>query len=185
MGDTYAGSGQGHKIDKQRETYKKYNQNLNFPKKHPTSQITDIPAKCKLLMPHRIALALIDDGWICRNDIIWYKPSHMPESVKDRLTTTSEFVFHFVKQRKYYYDLDAIREPYKDSTKQRVQQNNGNPIWNGNRKRGHPNSNEETLDPDQFTHPKGKNPGDHWEITPNPSPTPTSRSIPRSFAEGR
>jgi hypothetical protein len=75
-----------------------------------------IKAKCKLLMPYRVALALIDDGWICRNDITWFKPNTMPSSVKDRLTCQTERVFHFVKSRKYYYDLDAIRVPHKTGT---------------------------------------------------------------------
>jgi len=65
-----------------------------------------IPQKCLLGIPWRLALRLIDDGWILRNDIIWYKPNHMPESVKDRLTNTYEHIFHFVKSRKYYYNLD-------------------------------------------------------------------------------
>lgn len=73
----------------------------------------DLPSKCKLLMPHRVALALVDDGWICRNDITWFKPNSMPSSVKDRLNTTTEQIFHFVKARRYYYDLDAIRVPHK------------------------------------------------------------------------
>ncbi|MCJ7631754.1 site-specific DNA-methyltransferase, partial [Candidatus Bathyarchaeota archaeon] len=47
--------------------------------------------------------------WILRNDIIWNKPNHMPSSVTDRLTNAYEHIFHFVKNRKYYYDLDAIR----------------------------------------------------------------------------
>jgi DNA modification methylase len=64
-------------------------------------------------IPWRVAFALVDDGWILRNAVIWYKPSHMPESVKDRLTRTYEYVFHFVKSKKYYYNLDNIREPYK------------------------------------------------------------------------
>lgn len=68
--------------------------------------------KQKMLMPHRTAIALQEDGWILRNDIVWHKPSHMPSSVKDRLTNSFEYVFHFVKQKKYYYDLDAIREPH-------------------------------------------------------------------------
>ena len=33
-------------------------------------------------MPWRCALALIDDGWILRSDIIWHKPNAMPSSVK-------------------------------------------------------------------------------------------------------
>ncbi|MBW2560773.1 MAG: site-specific DNA-methyltransferase, partial [Deltaproteobacteria bacterium] len=78
--------------------------------------------KCKLLIPHRVAIALIDDGWICRNDCVWYKPNAMPESVKDRLANKFEFVFHLVKQRRYYYDLDAIREPHSAATIERITQ---------------------------------------------------------------
>ena len=39
---------------------------------------------------------------------------------KDRLTNRWEHVFHFVKQKKYYYNLDAIREPYKECSIKRV-----------------------------------------------------------------
>jgi site-specific DNA-methyltransferase (adenine-specific) len=64
-------------------------------------------------IPWRIALALQEKGWILRNDIIWHKPNAMPSSVKDRLTCTYEHIFFFVKSRRYYYDLDSIREPHK------------------------------------------------------------------------
>jgi len=37
----------------------------------------------------------------------------MPSSVKDRLRNTYEHIFHFVKSKKYYYNLDAIREPHR------------------------------------------------------------------------
>ena len=69
--------------------------------------------KCLMGIPWRFAFAMIDDGWILRNDIIWHKPNHMPSSVKDRLSNAYEHIFHFVRQQKYYYDLDAIREPHK------------------------------------------------------------------------
>ncbi|NVM56004.1 MAG: site-specific DNA-methyltransferase [Candidatus Helarchaeota archaeon] len=68
------------------------------------------------LIPSRVAIALLCDGWILRNDICWYKPNAMPSSVKDRLTNHWEHIFHFVKQRRYYYDLDAIREPHKTAS---------------------------------------------------------------------
>jgi DNA modification methylase len=115
LGDTYAGSGQGHKISEQRETYKKYSPNLNFPFIRPTTKIADYQPKCLMGIPWHLAFALIDDGWILRNDIIWRKPNAMPSSVKDRLTQTYEHIFHFVKNRRYYYDLDAIREPHKSA----------------------------------------------------------------------
>jgi hypothetical protein len=36
----------------------------------------------------------------------------MPSSVKNRPTTDHEYVFLFVKDKDYYYDADAIREPH-------------------------------------------------------------------------
>jgi hypothetical protein len=35
----------------------------------------------------------------------------MPESVRDRPTRSHEYIFLLAKQRDYYYDADAIREP--------------------------------------------------------------------------
>lgn len=73
--------------------------------------------KCMIGIPWRVALAMMDkDGWILRNSIIWNKPNHMPSSVKDRLGNGYEFIFHFVKSQKYYYNLDAIREPLSTTT---------------------------------------------------------------------
>lgn len=65
------------------------------------------------MIPARVALALQEDGWTLRNDIIWHKPNYMPSSVKDRLSSTYEHLFHLVKSKKYFYDLDSIRVPHK------------------------------------------------------------------------
>jgi len=62
-------------------------------------------------VPWRVALALKADGWQLRSDIIWHKPNPMPESVTDRLATKHEHVFLLTKGRRYWFDLDAIREP--------------------------------------------------------------------------
>lgn len=67
--------------------------------------------KSLMLIPSLFAIKMIENGWILRNKIIWYKPNHQPSPVKDRLTNTYEEIFHFTKQRKYYYDLDSIRIP--------------------------------------------------------------------------
>jgi DNA modification methylase len=69
--------------------------------------------KSLMLIPNQFALRMINNGWILRNKIIWYKPNHQPSPVKDRLTNTYEEIFHFVKQKDYYYDLDSIRIPVK------------------------------------------------------------------------
>jgi DNA modification methylase len=65
------------------------------------------------MIPARLTLLLQEHGWTLRNDIIWHKPNHMPASVKDRLSNTYEHLFHFVKSKRYYYDLDSIRIPHK------------------------------------------------------------------------
>lgn len=66
----------------------------------------------QLGLPWRVALALIDDGWILRADCIWHKPNAMPSSAKSRPTTDHEYVFFFTRSNDYYYDADAIREPH-------------------------------------------------------------------------
>lgn len=71
------------------------------------------PAKSLVLAPERVALALIDRGWVLRNKVMWAKPNPMPSSVVDRLTCTHEFIYCFSKARSYFYDLDAIRVPHK------------------------------------------------------------------------
>ena len=63
-------------------------------------------------VPWKVAIALQEDGWILRSDVIWHKPNAMPSSVKTRPTTDHEYVFMFSKAKDYYYDADAIREPH-------------------------------------------------------------------------
>lgn len=66
--------------------------------------------------PWRLALALQDDGWWLRSEIIWHKLTPMPESVTDRPTRSHEQVFLFTKAPRYFYDADAIREPLSPKT---------------------------------------------------------------------
>jgi site-specific DNA-methyltransferase (adenine-specific) len=66
----------------------------------------------QLGLPWRVALALVDDGWILRADCIWHKPNAMPSPTKSRPTTDHEYIFFFAKSADYYYDADAIREPH-------------------------------------------------------------------------
>ncbi len=63
-----------------------------------------------LLIPHRVAIALQQDGWWVRSDIVWYKKNPMPESVTDRPSKAHEYIFLLTKSQKYYYDVEAVRE---------------------------------------------------------------------------
>lgn len=62
-------------------------------------------------LPWRVALALQADGWCLRQDLIWAKPSPMPESVGDRCTKAHEYLFLLSKRPHYYFDAVAIEEP--------------------------------------------------------------------------
>lgn len=64
-----------------------------------------------MMIPHRVAIALQDDGWYVRQDIVWSKPNPMPESVTDRCTKAHEYIFLLSKSAKYFYDSEAIKEP--------------------------------------------------------------------------
>ncbi|MBB4657932.1 DNA-methyltransferase [Parvularcula dongshanensis] len=61
-----------------------------------------------LLLPHRLAIAMQDDGWLVRNDNVWIKPNPIPDQVRDRCSISHEYVFHFVKERWYYFDKNAV-----------------------------------------------------------------------------
>ena len=81
--------------------------------------------KRKVLMgiPWLLAFLLQIDDWYLRQDIIWYKPNCMPESVTDRCTKSHEYIFLLSKQPKYYFDAEAISEPVADSTIKQCAQN--------------------------------------------------------------
>lgn len=60
------------------------------------------------LIPSRVALKLIEDGWILNNDVIWSKSSSTPSSYSKRLTNSYEHLFHFVKKKDFYYNITAL-----------------------------------------------------------------------------
>lgn len=64
-----------------------------------------------MMLPHRVAIALQDDGWWVRMDVVWSKPSVTPESVRDRPTRSHEYLFLLSRSRRYFYDAVAIAEP--------------------------------------------------------------------------
>ncbi len=59
-------------------------------------------------LPWRVAIALQDDGWILRSDIIWDQMKGT-QSPKDRFRDIYEHVFHFVKNKKYFFDSTEIK----------------------------------------------------------------------------
>jgi site-specific DNA-methyltransferase (adenine-specific) len=122
------------------------------------------PPKGLLLAPERLMLALARDGWLVRNKVIWAKPNPMPSSVGDRLSLTYEVVCLLVRSRRYWFDLDAIREPHRSRSARQARSSVGPaPEWIGplaGRHSGLQRARAVGLP----GHPLGKNPGDIWTI---------------------
>lgn len=104
LGDSYAGAG-----------YSKHKNTGGAMRKDGGKQkhMTGIGFKNKDLIgiPWRVAFALQADGWYLRQDLIWHKPNPMPESVRDRCTKAHEYIFLLSKSERYYFDLEAMKEP--------------------------------------------------------------------------
>jgi DNA modification methylase len=143
-------------------------------------------------IPWRVAFALQADGWYLRSDIIWakgvsfcpdYSGSVMPESVTDRPTKSHEYLFLLTKSPRYYYDVEAVREPHKAASIIRMQQ----PLkTNRNHTPGStPAGNFETYSdrPTGWGHPQGRNLRSVWTINPQPYREAHFATFPTTLVE--
>jgi DNA modification methylase len=137
----------------------------------PYDTLDDRPAKNLLMIPARVALALQDDGWILRNDVIWAKPNGMPESVTDRLSTKHEHLFMFAKRARYWFDLDPIREEHQHPHMAHVSRARPDRGFVGQ-----PDVSRAGL------HEAGRNPGDVWTIPTQPYPDAHFAVMPQTLA---
>ena len=114
MGDSYYNyrPGKGQALVKQ--TVSKSKQDLPSKCARRGNKLEGLKEKDLIGIPWMLAFALRADGWYLRQDIIWHKPNPMPESVKDRCTKSHEYLFLLSKNKRYYYDNEAIKEPAKD-----------------------------------------------------------------------
>ena len=116
LGDSYAGGGRGGN----RPDSFYWKQRTNAGSLVSPSPIPDgLKRKNLIGIPWRVAFALHTDGWYLRSDIIWHKPNPMPENVSDRPTRAHEYLFLFANSERYYYDGEAIREPFQTDPKER------------------------------------------------------------------
>ena len=102
LGDTYGGSCYGEWVIKTGWN----------PERAPPQYF--LRKKCLLMIPERFVMMMVEKlGFVLRNKIVWFKSNAMPTSAKDRFANRWEYVFFFVKSQKYFFDLDAVREPYR------------------------------------------------------------------------
>jgi DNA modification methylase len=105
LGDSYCGTG-----DKGNYKDPKYPNGRNGQSISMNRIIDGIKQKSLVGIPDRFKIKMIDGGWLCRNEIIWYKPNQMPSSAKDRFTVDFEKLYFFTKNKKYYFEQQL--EPY-------------------------------------------------------------------------
>jgi len=159
LGDSYAMSSMRGKNSKFKGAVNQSKQGIvGIDKKIPIG----LKPKDLVGIPFRVAFALQSDGWYLRQDIIWHKPNPMPESVQDRCTKTHEYIFLLTKSPKYFYDIDAIREPLTESMIKRAKYG-----WNGVEVEGR-NSPQKCDDMKRFAPEKGRNKRSVWKITTKP-----------------
>ncbi len=147
---------------------------LNLGDGYSRHQREGAPVKSLLMGPQRVALGLVEDGWLLRNQIIWAKRNPMPSSVSDRLSCTYEVMLLLTRQRRYYFDLDTVRvpteTPLRDARPIRTSQYPPSAavprLGGGGSPRVDVNQGLAALKAaGREYHPLGKNPGDVWSLT--------------------
>jgi DNA modification methylase len=171
LGDSYSSGGRTTTTNQSLRGDKDYGVTRPKPSK-------GIKPKDLIGIPWRVALALQQDGWYLRQDIIWHKPNPMPESVKDRCTKAHEYIFLLSKNVKYYFDNEAIKEDSKYHGKDK-KSDKGNIRYEGKR-----TSNKDTKAQQSFVtiNPK-KNKRSVWTITTKPFKGAHFATFPKDLIE--
>ena len=167
LGDTYFGGGGGN-YGSGLSTSSNHNQHLTNVRNR--ASIEGLKPKDLVGIPWRVALALQADGWWLRQDIIWSKPSCMPEAVKDRCTKSHEYIFLLTKNKQYFYDHEAIKEPIKEASFGRMQRSIGSEHKRTEGAPGqtpHSINKERPTDRNRVINPK-RNKRSVWTVAPKP-----------------
>ena len=89
VGDSYAGAPGGFQGKNGQRSMRTFTARIDMPKRGGGMKPKDL-----CMVPNRLAIALQDDGWYVRSEIIWSKPNPMPESITDRPTSAHENADH-------------------------------------------------------------------------------------------
>ena len=112
--------------------------------KFPGRKVGGLKPKDMIQIPARFALAAQADGWYVRSRLPWLKRNGMPDSCTDRPSQVIEDIFLLAKSEKYYFDMQAIKQPVAEASIGRLSQDiehqigttraNGGAKTNGNLK---------------------------------------------------
>ena len=171
LGDKYVADNRGSGADVKRGAAK-------HAPRGPAGYVGRDMARHKSLLglPWRYALACTDQlGLILRRDIIWAKPNGLPESVTDRCRSSHEYLFHLVRQPRYYAAVDEIREPQVQARGFKGDRTNGaNPGAGPKDDAGLVRKWNPAV---MNWNPLGKLPGSVWEIASQPLTVPAHLGV--------
>lgn len=170
LGDSYSGTGsKGEWRDP------KYQNGRNGQAVSITQKVEGIKNKSLLNIPNRFAIRMTDElQFIQRNEIIWWKPSAMPSSAKDRFTVDFEKIFFFTKSEKYYFEQQL--EPVKKISLERVKSG-----WKSNHDSiGKIDVQEMGV---RFANPNGRNMRTTWRVPFEPQSANHYASYPTRLVE--
>ena len=87
--------------------------------------------KSLALIPQKFVVEMNKRGWIVRNVIVWHKPNAMPQPLTDRFGNDFEYIFMFVKQKHYKFNLIKENITGKERIKRSVWSINTKPSKSG------------------------------------------------------
>lgn len=90
---------------------------VNIGDVYSSNTCTGVKKQSLIGIPDRFKINMIDEGWICRNEIIWHKPNAMPSSAKTRFNNDFEKMFFFTKDDLYYFETQYEEAKTKVSKK--------------------------------------------------------------------
>ena len=106
LGDTYySGKGKSHGVDPKSS---KRRFGLRAVDKSGGMDIGARP-KSAIGIPWRVALEISTRKWVLRSAVIWHRKHALAEAVMDRPRRSYENIFMFAKNRKYYFNREALK----------------------------------------------------------------------------
>jgi DNA modification methylase len=142
------------------------------------AQSSGIKPKDLYLIPERLGILLQQDGWWVRSRIVWHKLNVMPDGVTDRPTNAHETIWMLTKDERYFWDADAVREPYQKGLAQAV--------WRGSSDSGKwadGGPDRQTLASSRTCNPDGRNMRNVWAMGTEPFPEAHFAPFPPKLAE--
>ncbi len=86
---------------------------INIDDVYAKKEVNGVKRHSLMCIPDKLKIKMVENGWICRNEIIWKKPNAMPSSAKTRFNNDYEKFYFFVKSNDYLFNTQY--EPLKST----------------------------------------------------------------------